>query len=89
MDLVREGLRFQFVGELPELIDIDARPETEGMRDRLRRGRSPSRNGLAQAGAKGSIDGLLERDAELLRALLEQARQVVVERQGRAHDWHH
>jgi hypothetical protein len=89
MDSVREGFRFQFVGELPELVDIYARPESEGMRDRLRRGTAPRRGGLSKACAKRSINRFLERDAEFPRALLEQSGQVVVEGQGRAHGRHH
>jgi hypothetical protein len=85
MDCVRESFRFQFVVELPELVDINARPKSERMRYRLRRGPSPSRGRLAQAGANGSIDGFLERDAEFARALLQEASQVVIERQGRPH----
>ncbi|HZZ59694.1 MAG TPA: hypothetical protein VFE63_00775 [Roseiarcus sp.] len=89
MDFVRESFRLQFVGELPKLVDVDTRPETEGVRNRFRRGRSPTRRGLAQASAKGSIESFLERDAEFPRALLEQSGQVVVEGQGRAHGRHH
>jgi hypothetical protein len=85
MNFVREGLGLQFVGQLPELVDIDPRPKSEGMRYRLRRGMAARHGGLAQTGANGPIDGLLEWDAELSRSLLEQTSQVVVERQGRAH----
>jgi len=50
IDFAREGFRLQFVGELPELVDIDAWPKPEGMRDRLRHRTAPSRCGLAQQG---------------------------------------
>ena len=89
MDFVRESFRFQFVGELPKLVDIYARPKSERMRNRLRRRMAWNCGGLGQAGANSSIDGFLERDAELPRALLQQASQVVIERQGRPHAWHH
>ena len=83
------SLGLQFVQELTELVEIDTRPEAEGMRNNLRRGTAPGRGGLAQAGANRPIDGVLERDAEFARALLQEARQVVVERQGGAHARHH
>ena len=51
--MVRESLRLQFVCELCELIEIDARPEPEGMRNDLRRGRRASRRRVRR-GRRGS-----------------------------------
>ena len=84
MGCVRESFRFQFIGELPKLVDIDARSKSERMRNRLRR-RMASNCGLGQTGADRPIDDFLEGDAELPRALLQQASQVVIECQGRPH----
>ena len=78
MDIVRESFRLQLVGELPELVEIDARPKSERMRDRLRRWVRSGRGGLAQAGTERSIDGFLEGHAELPRAPLQQSRQIVI-----------
>jgi hypothetical protein len=73
MGFVRESFRLQLIGELPELVEVDTRPEPEGMRDRLRRRLTASRSGLPQAGADCPIDGFLEGDAKLPRAPLQQA----------------
>src|SRR5215470_20737 len=51
-----ESLRLQLIRELPELVEIDTRPESEGMGDRLRRGMVSVRGGLADTGANCSID---------------------------------
>jgi hypothetical protein len=80
MRLVREGLRLQFVCELSEFVEIDARPESKGMWRGLRRAASPSRRRVAQPGADRAIDGFFEGDAEFPGALLQEARQVVIER---------
>ncbi len=77
-------LRLHFINELAELVEIDARPEAEGMRNRLRRRMAPGRC-LAKAGPDRPIDGFLERDAKLAGTLLQQASQIVVERQCRPH----
>jgi hypothetical protein len=66
-----ERLRLKLVGELPELVAIDARPKTEGVRDRPRRRVVASRRCLAQAGADRAVDGLLEWNAEFARALFQ------------------
>jgi hypothetical protein len=70
MRLVREGLRPQFVCELSEFVEIDARPEPKGMRRGLRRAAASSGGRVAQPGADRAIDGFLEGDAEFLGALL-------------------
>jgi hypothetical protein len=44
---------------------------------------------FAQASADRAIDGLLERDAERLGALLQEPRQVVVKRESGPHVRHH
>ncbi|HEX4112767.1 MAG TPA: hypothetical protein VH020_09550 [Stellaceae bacterium] len=80
-----ECLRLKLVGELPEFIGIDPWPETEGMRDRPRRGMASARRDFAQAGADRTIHGFLERHPEFPRAPLQQARQIVLEGQGRSH----
>jgi hypothetical protein len=51
MDLFGESLCPQFIRELPELVEIDARPEPERMGNRLWRGIMSGRGGLAQTGA--------------------------------------
>ena len=85
MGLVREGLRLQFVSELPEFVEIDARPESKGMWDGLRRTAPSSRRNIAQPGADCAIDGFFKGDAEFLGALLQEARQVVIEGEGGPH----
>ena len=44
-----------------------------------------SQRRVAQTGADRAIDGFLERDAKFLGALLQKARQVIVERESGAH----
>ncbi len=76
--------RLQFVRELAKLVEIDTRPESKGMRYDLRGGMARSGR-LAQAVPDRAIHGLLEGNAKFTRTLLQQARQVVVERQCRPH----
>lgn len=84
MDFFGERLGLQLVGELPKLVGIDPRFEPEGVGNRLRR-RLSAGGRLADAGAETSIDRFLERYAELPRALLQQPREIIIERQGRPH----
>jgi hypothetical protein len=53
------GFRLQFVGQLPELVEIDPRPESEGMWNRLRRRTATNCGALAQTGADRSVHGFL------------------------------
>jgi hypothetical protein len=55
MDFFRDGLRLQLIRELPEFVEIDTRPESEGMGNRPRRGMTSGRVDLAHAGANGSV----------------------------------
>ena len=89
MRFVRESLRLQFVRELSELIEIDARPEPEGMRNRLRRRAGSGLRRVAQACADCAIDRFLKGDAKFLGALLQEARQVVIEGESGPHARHH
>ena len=89
MHCFRESFCLQLIRELPELIEIDTRPEPEGMGNRLRRWMASGRDGLTDAGANCSIDRFLERNAELPRALFQQSREIVIERESRTHIWHH
>jgi len=68
MDFFCESLRLQLIGELPEFVNIDTRPESKGMGERLPRGMASGRGGLADAGANYSIDRFLKGNAELARA---------------------
>jgi len=79
----REGLGFELVGKLPELVEIDARPAAERTRDGLGRAAATRLVDLAQAGTDRAIDGLLERDALFAGALLQEARQVIVDGERR------
>ena len=85
MDFCREGLRLQLVGELREFVDIDSRPESKGMRDRLRCGMASGSGGLADAGANYSIYRFAKGNAALSRATFQQFREVIVEGQSRPH----
>jgi len=80
MDFFCQSLRLQLVSKLPELVEIDTRPESEGMRNRFRRGVASGRGGLAYAGANCSIDCFLKRNAELPRALFQQPGEIIIER---------
>ncbi len=85
MDFFRESLRLKLIRELPEFVEIDTRPESEGMGNRLLRRMASGRGGLAHAGANCSIDRFLKGNTELSRASLRQSREIVIERQGRPH----
>jgi hypothetical protein len=85
MDFFREGLRLQLICELPEFVEINTRPESEGMGDHLRCEMTPRRSGLANAGANCSVHRFLKGNAELPRAPFQQPRQIIVERQSRPH----
>jgi hypothetical protein len=80
MDSFGESLRIQLIRKLPELVEIDTRPEPEGMGNRLRRRMVPDRHGLADAGANYSIHRLLKGNAELARPLFQQPRKIIIER---------
>ncbi|HEY2227203.1 MAG TPA: hypothetical protein VGI22_05555 [Xanthobacteraceae bacterium] len=80
-----EALGFELVGELAELVEIDARPEAERMRYGLRYAAAMRLARFAEAGTDRSIDGLLERNALLARALLQESRKVIVDGERRAH----
>jgi len=89
MDFCCESLRLQLIRELPEFVEIDPRPESQRMGNRLRRGIVSGRGALVQAGANCSIHRFLKGNAELPRLPFQQARQIIVERQSRPHLWHH
>jgi hypothetical protein len=74
-----EALGFELVGELAELVEIDARPEAERMRYGLGHAATTWLPRFAEAGADRSIDGLLEGDALLARALFQKPRKVIVD----------
>ena len=65
MDFFRERLRLQFVCELPEFVEIDTGPESEGMGNRLRGRMASGHRGLTEAGANCPIHRFLEGNAEL------------------------
>ena len=85
MEFFRESLRLQLIGELPEFVEIDARPNSEGMRNRLRRGIVSGRGGLTDAGANCSIDRFFKGNAKLPCALFQQPGEIIIERQRRPH----
>jgi hypothetical protein len=85
MDLFRESLRLELIGELPKLVEIDTRPEPEGVGNRLRRGMNSGRRGLADAGTNCSIHRLLKGNAEFARTLFQQSCEIIIERQSRPH----
>ncbi len=68
IELVRKSFRLQLVRELSELVEIDTRPESERMRNRLRQRWAAGLGSLAQTSTDRAIDRFLERDAKLLRA---------------------
>jgi hypothetical protein len=85
MEFFRESLRLQLVCKLPKFVEIDARPEPEGMGDRLRCEMASGRGGLANAGANCSVHRFLKRDAKFPRTLFQESRKIIVERQSRPH----
>ena len=85
MDFFRESLRLQLIRELPEFVEVNTRPEPEGMRNRLRRVMTAGRAFLADAGVNCPIHCFLKGNAELPRALFQQSREIIVEGQCRSH----
>jgi hypothetical protein len=71
MNSFRESFRLQLIRKLPEFVEIDTRPEPEGMGDRLRRGIAPGRGGLADSSANCAIHRFLKGNAEFPRALFQ------------------
>jgi hypothetical protein len=89
MRLIHEGLALQLVPELAKLVDINARSESEGMRNRLGRWASSARRRITQTRADRTVHGLLEGDAEFPGPLFQESRQVVIERQSGSHASYH
>jgi hypothetical protein len=89
MELVHECLHLQLVQQLPKLVEVDAGPEAEGMRNHLRGSIRPAYCGLAKPGTDRPVDSLLEGNAEFPGASLQESRKVIVEREGRTHHKHH
>jgi hypothetical protein len=85
MDSFRESLRLQLIRKLPEFVEIDTGPESEGMGNRLRRGMAPGRRGLAYASTNCSIHRFLKGNAELPSTLFQQSGEIIVKRQSGPH----
>ena len=85
MGFFRESLSLEPIRELPEFVEIDARPEPEGMRDRLWRGIATGRGSLADLGTNCSIHRFLNGNAKFPRTPLQQPREIIIERQSRPH----
>jgi hypothetical protein len=79
-------LGFELVGKLIELVEIDAGPEAERVRNRFRHGVPMRFRLLAEPCAKRLVDHVLERKPELARAPLQQTGEIVVDGQGGAHE---
>jgi hypothetical protein len=88
MDFVREILRLQLIGELPELVEIDTRPEPERMRNRLGRRMASDHGILPDPGTNCLVHGRLKGNTEFPCTLFQQSGKIVVERQSRPHTWH-
>jgi hypothetical protein len=82
------GLRFEFVGELIELVEIEPGPEAESVRNGLRRRVRTRRRLFAQTGAERPVDHILERQPELARTPLQQAGQIIIDCERGAHGRH-
>lgn len=73
------GRIIQLISELPELIEIDAQPESKGVRNHLRRRLAAGDRSFAQTSTYRAIDGFLERNAKLLRTPLQLPGQIIIE----------
>ncbi|MBM3525176.1 MAG: hypothetical protein FJX57_19695 [Alphaproteobacteria bacterium] len=80
------ALGFQLVDELAELVEIDAGPEPERVRDRLRRLHHARSRHRPETRPNGAVDRLLKRDAESSRTFFQEAGQVIVNGQCRSHE---
>jgi hypothetical protein len=81
----RVGPGFEFVGELIELVEIDSGPEPERVRNGLRRGVPTWLRLLAETGAEGTVDDVLERQPKFARPPLQESGQIVVDGECCAH----
>jgi hypothetical protein len=79
MDFFRESLCLQLIRELPEFVQIDTRPESEGMGNRLWRGMASGGGILTHAGTNCSI--------HLSCALFQQPSEIIVKCQSRPRLW--
>jgi hypothetical protein len=79
------ALGFQLIDELIELIEIDPGPESERMRNGFWRCALTRFGLLAETGSQCPVDDLLERHTELPRAAFQEACQIIVDSERRAH----
>src|SRR5258708_3090227 len=80
-----EALASDLVAKRAELGESDTRAERERMGHGFGHGAAARLARFSEAGADRPVDGLLERDALLARALLQKPRKVVVDSERRAH----
>jgi hypothetical protein len=88
MKFLGESLRLQFVSELSQLVEIDARLEAERVRDRSWGRMIPDGSGLTQSSANCAVYSFLERNPKLARLPFQEPREIIIERQRGPHDIH-
>jgi hypothetical protein len=81
----RRGLGFELIDQLIELVEIDPGTEPERMRNSFRCGALTRLRLLAETGAQGPVDHLLERQTKLARALLQERGQIIIDGECGAH----
>jgi hypothetical protein len=81
----RVSLGFDLVDQLIELVQIDAVPEAKRVRNSPRCCMATRLGLFAKAGAKRTVDYLLERNAEFAGAPLQEAGKIVIDRQCGPH----
>jgi hypothetical protein len=81
----RVGLRFEFVDELIELIEIDAGFEPEGVRGDFRDGPFPGLRFFTETGSQRPVDNLFERQPQFSGPSLQQPSEIIVDSECGAH----
>lgn len=77
---------FEFVDELIELVEIDAGPKAERVRNSSRRRTTPRSRLFAETRPQRPVHNVLERQPEFACALPQQPGQIVIDGQRRPHD---
>jgi hypothetical protein len=85
----RVALGFNLISKLIELVEVDARIETEAMRDGLRCRVLPWLGICPETSAERPVDDLLERQPEFARPSLQKTGEIIINGERCAHAAHH
>jgi hypothetical protein len=81
----RVGFGLKFVSELIKLVEVDAGPEAESVRNDLRRRVLPLLRLFAETNTKGPVNHVLERYPQFLGTPLQKAGEIIVDGKSCTH----